>query len=412
MYTPVQQLAIGMYVAELDRPWLDSPFHFQGFFLKTSEDVMAVQEVCRYVYIDTTRQRRAGCPAVVTPSKTEHTGSPNVKLGEPPPRLSEFKDEIGRADVAHRQVGQLVSGFMDRIGRGEGIDTDLAKEAVAECVDSILHSPDAFLWLNQLKNKDEYTAQHSLNVCVLSIVLGRHVGFSEADLNNVGLCGMMHDMGKMMVPLDILNKPGKLDDGEMGIMRTHTSLGHELLKSSPGMFLGAIKTALSHHETLDGKGYPNRTDHREICLFTRVVTIADMYDAITSDRVYQKGRTHLDAISIMSNQSGTQLDSRLVVKFIEALGVYPPGVIVKMTNGAIAIVVEINERSRLRPKVIILLDPSGQAVDESVIDLAEMPVDARRRRLTINGIVKAQDHGIDIAKYYQAGILQKGFGHG
>jgi HD-GYP domain-containing protein (c-di-GMP phosphodiesterase class II) len=410
VYTPVNLLAIGMYVIELDRPWLDSPFLFQGFEIKNTDEIAQLKDCCDYVYIDTTKDRKR------RPQETDKNQPPiidtNIDFGRPPPKLSQFDKEIAHAETIHKQVGDLVSDFMERIAKGEGIDTKAAKAAVAECVNSILHSPDAFLWLNQLKNKDEYTAQHSLNVCVLSIVLGRHINFSMANLNNVGLCGMMHDMGKMLVPLHILNKPGKLEPDEMEIMRSHTSLGYELLKSSHDMYPGAIDSAHSHHETLDGKGYPNKLNHKKLSLFTRIVTIADMYDAMTSDRVYQKGRTHLEATSIMSDLSGSQLDGNLVVKFIEALGVYPPGCVVAMTNGSIAIVVEVNEFVRLRPRIIILLDPGLHPVAEKVINLADMVLDDSGNLLTIKGIVKAQDYNIDIGKYYQQGILQKGFAHG
>lgn len=407
VYTPVRQLVVGMYVIELDRPWLESPFLLQGFELKSADDIKAVRDVCSYVYIDTTRQykRRAG----KTDTHEVNLDDSNIVFGAPPPKISVFEKELERAEVVHKEVGTLVSDFMERIARGEGVDTVTAKAAVAECVNSILHSPDAFLWLNQLKNRDEYTAQHSLNVCVLAIVLGRHIGLSVANLNNVGLCGMMHDMGKMLVPLSVLNKPGKLEPEEMEIMRSHTTLGHELLKSSQGMFKGAVYAALSHHETLDGRGYPNKVNHHHLPLFTRIVTIVDMYDAITSDRVYQKGRTHLEATSIMTDMSGSQLDERLVIKFIESLGVYPPGCVVMMTNGSIAIVVEVNDIVRLRPKIIILLDPEKQPIPEQVINLADMPLDDRGNLLTIKGIVKAHDYNIDIGKYYQQGVLQKGF---
>ena len=175
------------------------------------------------------------------------------------------------------------------------------------------------------------------------------------------------------------------------------------------MYPGAIKSALSHHEMLNGKGYPNQINHRDIPLFTRVVSIADMYDAITSDRVYQKGRTHLEATDIMVDMSGPHLDGNLVTKFIEALGVYPPGCVVMMTNGSIAIVVEVNEFVRLRPKIIILLDQDREPMPEKVINLADMELDDQGQLLTIKCIVKAQDYGIDIAKYYQQGVLQKGF---
>lgn len=405
IYTPVDKLMLGMYVIELDRPWRDTPFLFQGFELNTAAELQQVREVCEFVYIDSTRSKKRQ----TTKSQDDPANSENFEFGEPPKKQNVFDKEIVHAASVHKEVGVLVSGFMERIANGQGIDARQAKEAVAECVNSILYSPDAFLWLTQLKNQDEYTAQHSLNVCVLSIVLGRQINLSVASLNNVGLCGMMHDMGKMLVPLEILNKPGKFEPEELAIMRSHTSLGYELLKSSEDMYRGAIDTAHAHHETLDGKGYPQGLSRKALPLFTRIVTIADMYDAITSDRVYQKGRTHLEATNIMTNLIGTQLDERLVIKFIESLGVYPPGCIVMMTNGAIAIVVEVNDILRLRPKIIIILDPEQQPVPEKVINLADMAVDDHGKLLTIKGIVKAQDYNIDISSYYQKGILQKGF---
>jgi HD-GYP domain-containing protein (c-di-GMP phosphodiesterase class II) len=408
VYTKVSQLAVGMYVTELDRPWLETSFVFQGFELKTEEDIKAVRTICEYVYVDMTKTRKTSNPVAATGTQT--SSSVVMYTDSPRPKLSTFEKEIYRSGKIYEGTSSVVSNFMEKIARGDGVDSKLAKEAVAECVNSVLHSPDAMLWLSQLKNKDEYTAQHSLNVCVLSIVLGRHLNFSEKDLNITGLCGMMHDMGKMLIPLTILNKPGKLEGEELYTMQSHTTLGYELLKSSDNMHRSAIETALIHHERSDGQGYPRQIKPSGISEFAKIVTIADMYDAITSDRVYQKGRTHLEAINIMTNMAGTHLDPALVVKFIESLGVYPPGCLVEMTNGAIAIVVECNEKLKLRPKIIIILDEEKNPVQEQqIIDLSKMIEDKRGNVYTIKGIVRAQDWNIDSSKYYREGILHKGF---
>jgi len=407
VYIPVNQLVIGMYVAELDRPWLETSFAFQGFELKNEADVKAVREVCDYVYIDMTKNKKG----IVTLTKNKQTATNDLpSFGSPPQKLSLFEKEIERAAEVYHYTEAVVADLMEKIARSGCIDSKLAREAVAACVNSVLHSPDAMLWMTQLKHRDEYTAQHSLNVCVLSIVLGRHLNLPEINLHNVGLCGMMHDMGKMLVPLEILNKPGRLDQEEMHIMQSHTTLGYELLKSSHDMFFGASDVALTHHERIDGAGYPRRLGYEGLSYLTKIVTIADIYDAVTSDRVYQKGRTHLEATNILSNISGTQLDPLLVIKFIESLGVYPPGCVVEMTNGSIAIVVEVNEKIKLRPKIIVLLDEEKNPVEkEGVLDLSKMLTDERGYLYTIKGIVKAEDWHIDANKYYQEGVLQKGF---
>jgi HD-GYP domain-containing protein (c-di-GMP phosphodiesterase class II) len=406
VYTDVNQLAIGMYIVELDRPWLDTPFLFQGFELKTEEDIRAVRDICNYVYVDTTKRK------IVRNADTEQTRT-NIHCildyGTPPPKLSTFEKEIVQTQKVYQHARVLVADFMEKIAIGGGIDSKLAKEAVAECVNSVLHSPDAMLWLTQLKNRDEYTAQHSMNVCVLAIILGRHINLSEKNLNIVGLCGMMHDMGKMLIPLEVLNKPGKLELEEMEIMQTHTTLGSELLKSSDNMHPSAIDVAFNHHERLDRKGYCRRINPFSISHFTRMVAIVDMYDAMTSDRVYQKGRSHLETTNAMISASGSHLDPPLVVKFIESIGVYPPGCLVQLTNGSVAIVIEVNEKTKLRPKIITLLDKEKNPAQEQVIDLSQLIKDKQGNIYTIKGIVRAEDYNIDPGKYYKKIILQKGF---
>ena len=407
VFTPVSQLMIGMYVIELDRPWLETPFQFQGFEIKSKAEIQAIRNVCEYVYIDLTKKKKGSPNASISSLSSIHG---YLAYGPPPQKLGQFEHEINRAAEVYEETEIVISDFMEKIAKGGGIDTKLAKQAVAACVNSVLHSPDAMLWMTQLKNKDKYTAQHSMNVCVLSIVLGRHLNLSEMALNNVGLCGMMHDMGKMLVPLEILNKPGVLEPHEMQIMQSHTNLGYELLKSSQDMYPGAVEVAWTHHERLDGKGYPRQISNNIISHFSKIVTVVDMYDAITSDRVYQKGRTHLEATNILSSMSGSHLDPLLVIKFIESLGVYPPGCVVEMTNGSIAIVVEVNEKMKLRPKIIILLDEDKNVVPEEVVlDLSKMITDRSGDFYTIKGIVKAEDWNIDSSKYYQEGVLQKGF---
>jgi HD-GYP domain-containing protein (c-di-GMP phosphodiesterase class II) len=406
VYIRSSQLTIGMYIVELDRPWLDTPFLFQGFELKTEEEIQAVRNICAYVYIDTSKRKKARNAVA---NQTQINIHSVLGYGSPPAKLSTFEKEIVQTKKVYENARVLVADFMEKIAMGEGIDSKLAKEAVAECVNSVLHSPDAMLWLTQLKNRDEYTAQHSMNVCVLAIVLGRQINLSETNLNIVGLCGMMHDMGKMLIPLEILNKPGKLELEEMEIMQTHTTLGSELLKSSGDMHPSAIEVAFNHHERLDGKGYCRRISWTAISHFTRMVAIVDMYDAMTSDRVYQKGRTHLETTNAMISVAGSHLDSELVVKFIESIGVYPPGCLVELTNGIVAIVIEVNEKTKLRPKIITILDEEKNPAQEQLIDLSKMIRDKRGNIHTIKGIIRAEDYSIDPGKFYQKIVLQNGF---
>ncbi len=348
----VEDLKVGMYVSKLDKPWLESNFVFQGFELKNQTDINAVCEQCKFVFIDVNKQKKSQ----LLESKDTPYSKGWLDTRTPPDKLSSFEQEIEHAGAVYQETSNLVRSFMQEVRLGKTINVEIAKKAVAECVDSILHAPDALLWMTQLKSRDLYTSQHSMNVCILAIALGRQINLPVQELNNVGLCGMMHDMGKMRVPLEILNKPGKLEPDELKIMQSHAELGWKLLLSSTGMYGGAIDVAHSHHERLDGTGYPRKLTAEQISPYTRIVAIVDMYDAITSDRIYQNGKTHLDAINIMTKMCGTHLDSGLTYKFIECLGIYPPGSLVEMSNGEIAIIVEANQKKKLKPKIILLLD--------------------------------------------------------
>lgn len=400
----VSDLKVGMYVSKLDRPWLETNFLFQGFELKTADDIKAVKEQCDYVYIDETKQRKD----VPISSKNTAYSKGWLESRKPTEKTKTFEQEIDNAGFVYQNTSTVVKSFMEEARLGKPLSVEIAKKAVAQCVDSIIKSPDALMWMTQLKNRDEYTSQHSMNVCVYAIALGRQINLPINELQNVGLCGMMHDMGKMQVPLEILNKPGKLTDDELKIMQSHTTKGWQLLLRSSGMYGGAIDVAYTHHERLDGSGYPRGLRDEQITPYARIVAIVDMYDAITSDRVYQNGRTHLEAINIMTKVSGTHLDSGLTIKFIECLGIYPPGSIVELSNGEVAIVIEVNPKAKIRPKIIMLLDENKRQQRERMVDLAKLDMDPTGQQYKIRRIARPEEYHLDIRRFYHSEALKRG----
>ncbi len=409
-YTPVSQLVIGMYIVELDRPWLETPFLFQGFELKTEAQIKSVKNFCNYVYIDKTKTKTIKRVISENQAQSQSKILNNIDTSEIPlKKTGSFEHEISQADNIYTNAEQLMANFMTTAAKGAGVDGWLAKKAVTDCVSSVLKSPDAMLWLTQLKNKDKYTLQHSLNVCILAIVFGRYLNVSKENLVNLGLCGMLHDIGKMRIPLRILNKRSQLENEELEILKTHTTLGYELLKSSDCMDPCVAETALTHHECLDGSGYPRGLKQGSISDFAKIISIVDAYDSMTSDKIYQKGKTHLEAIHAMMTMAGYAWDKKLVIKFIECLGVYPPGSPVVMTNGSLGVVIEVNDKMKLRPKVILLMDEEKQPLPEQVIDLSEMICDNHGNTFTIKNIINAEEWNIDINKYYRDGFIQKSF---
>ncbi len=392
----VYELQIGMFVSQLEIPWEQSPFLLQGFDLKTQADIKAVQDVCDYVYINPARQKQIHGDALTRNSKTDN-------------RLN-FTQAFANSQQTYQQTSNLVKDLMDDVRFGNTLNTEAAKAAVADCVDRIIENPDAITLLTQLKNKDEYTQQHSLNVCLLAIMLGRHQNKSIQDLNNLGICGLLHDMGKMKVPLEVLNKPGKLTEDEMRLMEAHTTWGRDIIMSARGIFPGAVDVAYGHHEKLDGSGYPRGIKAQGISEYTRIVAIVDAYDAITSDRVYQKGRLHLEAINILTRSRETHFDAMTVIQFIDCIGIYPVGNLVEMSNGEVAVVIEKNVNNKTRPKVLLLLNAEKQPQSHQIIDLSTEQKDASGEIYKIHKVLHSDAYGIDLKKFHEQGQFNRAFG--
>jgi len=251
-------------------------------------------------------------------------------------------------------------------------------------------------------------SQHSLNVCILSILLGRQLGLSIPELEELGLGGLLHDMGKCKTPIDILNKEGQLTAEEFKIMKHHTSLGRDILMSARGAPPSTVDVAHSHHERLDGSGYPRGVDGDGITPFARKVAIVDTYDAITSDRVYQNGRSHLKALNILTKMRGTHFDTSFVINFIACIGVYPPGSIVEFQNGEVGIVFEITPTTKTTPKLLLVLDKDKKPRKETVLDLSKQPVDAQGERYKIKEVLRHSAHGINIKTFIEKGLVLKG----
>ncbi len=317
-----------------------------------------------------------------------------------------FNTDLALAENAQDHSNGLIKEFITDVRIGSGIDISSAHKAVAECVTCVLRSTDASLLLTQIKEVEEYTSQHSINATLLSIILGKELGFSEAELNQLGLCAMLHDVGKMLIPFDILFKPGKLSQTEMNIMKSHAEKGRNILLDTKDVIPAAVDVAYSHHERLDGQGYPRNLAGNDISLYTRIVTIADIYDGIVSDSVYKKGQTHLDAINILDKLSGQQLDSNLVMKFIKALGIYPPGSIVEMSNGEVALVLQPHHSKQTRPKILKLLDEDKKTKPLKFVDLAISSKDLNGQTYTIKKIIKPDDYGINLARFFNKGLLK------
>jgi len=407
-----KDLALGMYISELDHPWIESPFLFQGFALKSKEEVEQVQLTCKYVYVDTektpfkvTAHLKTITSIKQKPVKKKKTKSKKfdftdtVTLKKAKFDKTSFTENLITARKSRDKTRTYIDNMLTEAKMGRVVDTKKAKLLVSELANNIATGLDASMWLTQLKNKDEYTAIHSLNVCVLSLTFGRALGLAKTELNELGLGALLHDIGKMQVPLEILNKPGKLTPEEFEIMKTHPSKGYELLKKEDNLSAEVLNIVKSHHERLSGSGYPDSLLEQNISYYTKIVSITDVYDAITSDRVYHDGMTPHDAMQRLYEWMPDNFDQELMQQFIRTLGIYPIGSVVELKTGHIGLVVKLNENHHLKPVVMLILNRDKEYYPRrKLINLASSIWEKKTGRPEIKRILDPKEFNIDIKK--------------
>lgn len=358
----VSEIQLGMWVSELDRDWLDTPFMMQGFEVKSMADIEALAKHCQHVWVDVVEETWSGRPA--------------LEKVKPKPKPRVLKNQVSSADEnrqiygTYKQARTVTRSILDEIRLTSFIDTDKAKDVVNDCVGSVIRNPDALLWLSKIRSRDEYTSEHCLNVCIMAIAFGRQLGYEGSELFELGVCGLLHDVGKMKVPDDVLNKPGPLSEEEFRIIQSHTEHGRDLLMAAGSDSARAVEAAWCHHERPDGKGYPRGLKGNEISRTAMIISIVDAYDAMTAERCYKPAKTPTEALKIMYECRGTHFDGELVDHFIQTVGLYPPGTVVELVSGQAGLVIEANPNFKHLPKVIILRDYLKQPVDEQMVDLS------------------------------------------
>ncbi|MGK9047563.1 HD-GYP domain-containing protein [Stutzerimonas kunmingensis] len=364
----VARLELGMYVCELDRPWNETNFAFQGFPLLTPGEVRALRNCCEYVYVDDTRRVRLQHDAPVP------VVGPRVRKPIQRPQQA-LSTEVEEARAAYLDGSRLIDQVLADVQHGRVIDTRACHSAVKRNLASMLRNESAMLWLIRLKNKDLYTSLHCLSVSIMAMGFGNHLGLQDDKLQLLGMAGLLHDVGKMRIDPEILNKPGKLTAEEFEVIKRHPVFGLEALRAQPGIPEAALHAAYGHHERLDGTGYPLGSGPAQISYMTRIITIVDAFDAITSHRAYDCARPVQSAFEILRSASGRQFDEDLVREFIRWLGAFPVGTLVELHTGEVAVVVEKHRQYQLRPRVVVLRDAAKQRCTPRYLDLAQITVD-------------------------------------
>jgi putative nucleotidyltransferase with HDIG domain len=357
----IDQLKIGMKVEKLDRSWLATPFLRHRFTITASEQIEQLQasgiQQLDVEADDADEHSVSIVPAIAAEAEVPQ---PIALPLEPEPSTIPFAEELPAARQVYKAAKLIIQQAMEDVRMGRALNMEAVSDVVGSMADSILRSPDALTSLTRLKQFDEYTFFHSINTSVLALSVGRHLGYARAPLLQLGTGMLLHDIGKTQVPIEILNKPGRYEADEFEIMKQHVLRGAEILSNTAGLTDMCLQPGLEHHERVDGTGYPHHRSKVHLSQFGLIAAIVDIYDAVTSDRCYHKGKTPHETLQLLY-QMGTQghVDGALVQQFVQVVGVYPVGSCVLLNTGETAIVKQFNHHAPIRPLVVLIRDESG-----------------------------------------------------
>ena len=394
---PVQQIFLGMHLEAFCGAWLDHPFWRTKFVLTDPNDITLILESpIKEVWIDVTKGLDTESQSDENSEPTETAEEVPPEPARPPEPKASFSNEVKRAAKICAKGKEAVVSMFQEARMGKAIEAEAVAPLVEEISNSILRNPGALISLARIKTADDYTYLHSVAVCALMIALARKLELNEQQTRDAGMAGLLHDLGKALIPIAILNKPGKLTDEEFAIVKTHPVEGHKLLLSGSGINEVIKDVCLHHHEKIDGSGYPKGLNGDTMSLFAKMGAVCDVYDAITSNRPYKAGWDPAESIKRMAEWKG-HFDPKVFQAFVKSLGIYPIGSFVRLESGKLGVVIEQSEQSLLKPKVRVFFSSKSQTyIKPETIDLG-------RSAEKIAGREDPEKWGIKDIDHYWAG---------
>lgn len=364
----VTQLRQGMYINDLKCGWFNHPFALNHFKLKNENDIRKmIAAGVKEVEIDTSK----GIDIfVVKKQETPPVEDIHHAIAEPAKKIGATQ-ELGQAKIAFAEAGEFITEMMTNVKMGKHVELEQVNPVINKMSSSILRNHNALLSLSRIRAMDKYTFEHSVSVSVLMMSFAKSMGLSRKIINEVGIGGLLHDIGKTLTASEILNKPGKLTAQEFVMMKEHVVDSRKILQKSKGLSQIALDVAALHHERYDGSGYPLGLKGNDISLYGQMSAITDVYDALTADRCYHKGKEPSEVLKLLFKWSGSHFNPELVQKFIQSVGIYPAGSLVLLSNHYLAKVIDINE-NLLKPEVELFLHTKKRSyVPRKIINLSE-----------------------------------------
>ena len=412
----VTEVTIGMFISGLDRPWTQTPFPLQGFYVRSLDEINTLKSNCHHVYIDILKGARpvkADLKTLSAPARTRSTGRASAadkQTGLAPLKVKyntyavteSLRNEVSLARELHREVHLAVSTIMEQLTTGDAASAITStKRSASAMVGSVLRCPDAFTWLTRIKQSDEHTYNHSVRSAIWGILLGRHMGLSKIDLEALAMGLLLKDVGKTQLPKDLLLKQVRTP-AEQAEYETFVAIGVKMLEGVadlPPRVLSLVKT---HREHVNGSGFPEHLRGDKIPLLGRIASVVVYYDEMTNPRDVTRPQSPSKAVAQLYDGRDSLFQGDLVVEFIRSIGLYPTGTLVELNTGEVAVVVEQNFERRLKPRIMVVLDPLKQKLQQPVfLDMAE---DDKNKQTKIDAGKLASDKAewIEIAQDLEA----------
>lgn len=357
---PIERIDIGMYISEVTPGLSDIGFNTKGMVSKKGTIERLALSGIKELYIDVSKGKNSDYSLPVRDKN--HRVSAVKTLAQ----------ERQNAEKVYGEAVSLVGSLMKDVKMGNPIDVGPVEELADDINNSVLSNASALLCLSQIREKDQYLLEHSINVGILMGVLSRHMGFARNTVHQLVTGALLHDIGKICVPNNVLHKPGRLSESEWAEMQRHVQYGQEVLLKSHGISDVAMSICAQHHERLDGTGYPRQLKGKEINTYGRLASVVDIYDALTADRVYHQGKSPFEAMKILITLGEDHLDKSLVYEFIRCMGVYPVGTLVELNNGKLGVVLQANNQNPSAPEVRVFFNFRHRYFEKpQVVDLAK-----------------------------------------
>lgn len=368
----VRLLCKGMYVKDVSiRSKRENLYSIEGFVLHNREGQTLYEQGYRICYIDTELGSSVAPEDCLTDDIAPlETATLNSSTPVPAAPTRDFREELPQAQKLHDSGIALARKFFQNKGI-EVLPVTEVKRFADDIQASLRRNSNALISLSKLRQKDDYTFSHSLNVSLFAMLLGTQLGLESDFLNELACAGFLHDMGKMFVARQALNFPGTLSPSQMKEVRSHVLRGYDYLKSQSGISDIVLEGELDHQERYDGSGYPHNKRGDEISLAGRILAVADVYDALSSERCYKPAMLPSKALSLMYQTRESSFAPGYMEAFIQAMGVYPPGSWVRLSDHTLALIMEVNPQERLRPRVSVLADNKGKPCPPRAISLQD-----------------------------------------